>query len=171
MMAGVNDMQIIVKGRQAHGAAPWASVDPIVISAQIINNLQTIVSRNLNVTENAGVVTIGSLHAGVRSNIIPERAEMLGTIRALSVEDEKMLIDRIKTIASKTAEAGGATVEIKIPYSNHYPVTYNDPKLTEKMLPSLAKVAGAENVKLIPPITGAEDFSFFRRKFRDYFSS
>lgn len=164
MMAGVNDMQIIVKGRQAHGAAPWASVDPIVISAQIINNLQTIVSRNLNVTENAGVVTIGSLHAGVRSNIIPERAEMLGTIRALSVEDEKMLIDRIKTIATKTAEAGGATVEIKIPYSNHYPVTYNDPALTEKMLPSLAKVAGAENVKLIPPITGAEDFSFFQEK-------
>jgi amidohydrolase len=164
MMAGVNDMQIIVKGRQAHGAAPWASVDPIVISAQIINNLQTIVSRNLNVTENAGVVTIGSLHAGVRSNIIPERAEMLGTIRSLSVEDEKMLIDRIKTIATKTAEAGGATVEIKIPYSNHYPVTYNDPALTEKMLPSLEKVAGAENVKLIPPITGAEDFSFFQEK-------
>ena len=164
MMAGVNDMQIIVKGRQAHGAAPWASIDPIVVSAQIINSLQTIVSRNLNITENAGVVTIGSIHSGVRSNIIPEQAEMLGTIRSLSAEDEKLLISRIKTIATKTAEAAGASVEIKIPYSNHYPVTYNDITLTEKMLPSLEKVAGAENVKLIPAITGAEDFSFFQEK-------
>ena len=164
MMAGVHDMQIIVKGRQAHGAAPWASVDPIVISAQIINNLQTIVSRNLNVTENAGVVTIGTIHAGVRSNIIPEQAEMLGTIRALSADDEKMLISRIKTIATKTAEAGGGTAEVKIPFSNHYPVTYNDVALTEKMIPSLESVAGAANVNLIPAITGAEDFSFFQEK-------
>ena len=164
MMAGVNDMQIIVKGRQAHGAAPWASIDPIVVSAQIINSLQTIVSRNLNITENAGVVTIGSIHSGVRSNIIPEQAEMLGTIRSLSADDEKFLISRIRTIATKTAEAAGASVEIKIPYSNHYPVTYNDITLTEKMLPSLEKVAGAENVKLIPAITGAEDFSFFQEK-------
>ena len=164
MMAGVNDMQIIVKGRQAHGAAPWASIGPIVVSAQIINSLQTIVSRNLNITENAGVVTIGSIHSGVRSNIIPEQAEMLGTIRSLSADDEKLLISRIKTIATKTAEAAGASVEIKIPYSNHYPVTYNDIALTEKMLPSLQKVAGADNVKLIPAITGAEDFSFFQEK-------
>jgi len=164
MMAGVNDMQIIVKGRQAHGAAPWASIDPIVVSAQIINNLQTIVSRNLNITENAGVVTIGSIHSGVRSNIIPEQAEMLGTIRSLSADDEKLLISRIRTIATKTAEAAGAIAEVKIPYSNHYPVTYNDLALTEKMLPSLEKVAGAENVKLIPAITGAEDFSFFQEK-------
>lgn len=164
MMAGVNDMQIIVKGRQAHGAAPWASVDPIVVSAQIINSLQTIVSRNLNITENAGVVTIGTIHSGVRSNIIPEQAEMLGTIRALSVADEKMLIERIKTIATKTAEAAGATAEVKIPYSNHYPVTFNNVALTEKMLPSLVKTAGAGNVNVIPPITGAEDFSFFQEK-------
>lgn len=164
MMAAVNDMQIVVKGRQAHGAAPWASVDPIVISAQIINSLQTIVSRNLNVTENAGVVTIGAIHAGVRSNIIPEQAEMLGTLRALSADDEKMLIARVKTIATKTAEAGGAIAEVKIPYSNHYPVTYNDPKLTEKMIPSLESAAGLGNVNLIPPITGAEDFSFFQEK-------
>ena len=164
MMAGVNDMQIVVKGRQAHGAAPWASVDPIVVSAQIINSLQTIISRNLNITENAGVVTIGSIHSGVRSNIIPEQAEMLGTIRALSVADEKMLIERIKTIATKTAEAAGATAEVKIPYSNHYPVTFNNLALTEKMLTSLVKTAGAGNVNVIPPITGAEDFSFFQEK-------
>ena len=149
-MAGVNDMKIIIKGRSAHGAYPWSSIDPIVVSAQIINNLQTIVSRNLNITENAGVVTIGSIHGGNRSNIIPEQVEMLGTIRALSNEDEKMLIERIKQIVTKTAEANGATAEIKIPYTSHYPVTFNDIALTEKMLPSLRSAAGTENVLLKP---------------------
>jgi amidohydrolase len=163
-MASVNDMRILVKGRQAHGAAPWSSVDPIIVSAQIINNLQTIVSRNLNITQNPGIVTIGAIKGGVRSNIIPEEVEMLGTIRALSNEDEAMIIDRIKTIATKTAEAAGATVDIKIPYSSHYPVTYNDPKLTEKMLPTIRKTAGDENVLLVPAETGAEDFSFFAQK-------
>jgi amidohydrolase len=163
-MASVNDMRILVKGRQAHGAAPWSSVDPIVVSAQIINNLQTIISRNLNVTQNPGIVTIGAIKGGVRSNIIPEEVEMLGTIRALSDEDEAMIIERIKTIATKTAEAAGATVDIKIPYSSHYPVTYNDPKLTEKMLPTIRKTAGDANVLLVPAETGAEDFSFFAQK-------
>ncbi len=163
-MAAVNDMKIIVKGKSAHGAYPWVSIDPIVVSAQIINGLQTIVSRNLNVTENAGVVTIGSIHGGNRSNIIPEQVELTGTIRALSPEDEKMLVARVRQIAEKTAEAAGATAEVYIPYSNHYPVTYNDIKLTEKMLPSLQKTAGAENVKLVNAVTGAEDFSFFQQK-------
>lgn len=163
-MASVNDMQIIVHGRQAHGAYPWSSIDPVVVSAQIINSLQTIVSRNLNLTENAGVVTIGSIHGGVRSNIIPEEVTMLGTVRNLSKEDEKMFIERIKTIVTKTAEAAGATAEVKIPYSNHYPVTYNDPALTAKMLPTLQAVAGTENVLLRPAVTGAEDFSFYQEK-------
>lgn len=163
-MAAVNDMQIIVTGRQAHGAYPWSSIDPVVVSAQIINNLQTIVSRNLNLTENPGVVTIGAIHGGVRSNIIPEKVEMLGTIRNFSKEDEAMFIDRVKTIAVKTAEANGATAEVKIPYSNHYPVTFNDVALTAKMLPSLKATAGAEHVLLRPPVTGAEDFSFFQEK-------
>lgn len=163
-MASVNDMRILVKGRQAHGAAPWSSVDPIIVSAQIINNLQTIISRNLNLTENAGVVTIGSIKGGVRSNIIPEEVEMLGTIRALSVSDEKMIIDRIRTIATKTAEAAGASVEVKIPYSSHYPVTYNDPALTARMLPILQKTTGEGNTVMVPAETGAEDFSFFAEK-------
>lgn len=163
-MAAVNDMKITVTGKQAHGAYPWSSVDPIVVSAQIINSLQTIVSRNLNLTENPGVVTIGSIHGGVRSNIIPEKVEMLGTVRNLSAADEKMFIERIKTIVTKTAEAAGATAEVKIPYSAHYPVTFNDIALTEKMLPTLQNTAGADNVKLKPPVTGAEDFSFFQEK-------
>jgi len=163
-MAAVNDLQITVKGRQAHGAYPWSSIDPVVVSAQIINNLQTIVSRNLNVTENAGVVTIGAINGGNRSNIIPEQVVMLGTIRALSAADEKMMIERVKTIATKTAEAAGATAEVKIPLSVHYPVTYNDPTLTEKMLPTLQATAGTANVMLKPPVTGAEDFSFYQEK-------
>jgi metal-dependent amidase/aminoacylase/carboxypeptidase family protein len=153
-----------IKGRQAHGASPWASVDPIVTSAQIINNLQTIVSRNLNVTENAGVVTIGSIHAGVRSNIIPETAEMLGTMRFLSDSDGKLIADRIRQIATKTAEVNGGVAEVTLPSGNAYPVTYNDPALTNLMIPSLQKVAGADQVRIIPPITGAEDFSFFQQK-------
>ncbi|WP_316746427.1 amidohydrolase [Pedobacter gandavensis] len=164
IMAAVNDLKITVTGKQAHGAYPWSSIDPIVISAQIVNNLQTIVSRNLNVTENPGVVTIGAINGGIRSNIIPEKVEMLGTIRNFSKEDEAMFIERVKTIATKTAEAGGATAEVKIPYSNHYPVTFNDVALTEKMLPSLQATAGAAHVRLKPPVTGAEDFSFYQEK-------
>jgi len=163
-MAAVNDMKITVSGRQAHGAYPWSSIDPVVVAAQIVTSLQTIVSRNLNITENPGVVTIGSIQGGVRSNIIPEKVEMLGTVRNFSAADEKMFIERIKTIVTKTAEAGGAKAEVLIPYSSHYPVTFNDIALTEKMLPSLQSTAGAANVKLKPPVTGAEDFSFYQEK-------
>jgi amidohydrolase len=163
-MAGVNDVRIIVKGKSAHGAAPWSSVDPIVVSAEIINNLQTIVSRNVNITQNPAVVTIGSINGGNRSNIIPEKVEMMGTIRTLSPEDEKMVVERVKEIAIKTAESAGATAEVTAPYSSHYPVTYNDPALTEKMLPTLQNTAGINNVMLKLPVTGAEDFSFFEQK-------
>lgn len=163
-MAGVNDMKIIVKGRSSHGANPWESIDPIVVSAEIINNLQTIVSRNLNITENPGVVSIGAINGGNRFNIIPEQVELLGTIRALSIEDEKFLIKRVKEVATKTAESAGAIAEVTIPYSSHYPVTYNDPLLTEKMLPSLQMTAGADNVKLKPVVTMAEDFAFYQQK-------
>ena len=162
--AGVSDMKIIVKGRQAHGAAPWSSVDPIVTSAQIISALQTIISRNVDLTENAGVVTIGAINGGVRSNIIPEQVEMLGTIRSLSKEQEKYQIDRIKTIVTKTAEAMGATATVEAPYSSHYPVTFNHEALTAQMLPSLQKAAGASNVSTIAAKMGAEDFSFFGEK-------
>ncbi|WP_121352968.1 amidohydrolase [Flavisolibacter nicotianae] len=162
--AGVSDMKITVKGRQSHGAAPWDSVDPIVTSAQIINALQTIISRNVDVTENAGVVTIGAINGGVRSNIIPEEVTMLGTIRSLSKAQEDFQIARIKTIVTNTAEAMGATATVEAPYSSHYPVTFNNEALTAKMLPSLQKAAGATNVSTIPAKMGAEDFSFFGEK-------
>ena len=163
-MAAVNDFKITVKGRSAHGAYPWSSVDPVVTSAQIITALQTIVSRNLNITENGGVVTVGAVNGGNRSNIIPEKVEMLGTIRNLSTADEKMFIERIKTIVQNTAAAAGATAEVQIPYTIHYPVTYNNPELTAKMLPTMQATAGATNVLLRPAVTGAEDFSFYEEK-------
>ena len=163
-MASVNDMKITIKGRSAHGAYPWSSIDPVVVAAQVINNLQAIVSRNLEVIENAGVITIGSIHGGNRSNIIPEQVVMEGTIRALSREDEKMLIERVKQVVTKTAESAGATADVLIPFTTHYPVTFNDVALTEKMLPSLRKTAGAENVHLKAAVTGGEDFSFFQEK-------
>ena len=161
MFAGVGDMKITVKGKSSHGAEPWSSVDPIVVSAQIINNLQTIVSRNVNVTKNAAVVTIGAIHGGNRSNIIPEQVEMLGTVRTLSEADEKLVFERIRQIVTKTAEANGTEATLELPYSSHYPVTFNNIALTAKMLPSLQKSAGVENVILVPAETGAEDFSFF----------
>ncbi len=164
MMAGVGDLKITVKGKPSHGAQPWLSVDPIVTSAQIINNLQTIVSRNVKLTENPAVVTIGAINGGNRSNIISEQVEMLGTVRTFSDEDEKLVFERIRTIAEKTAESAGATTIIELPYSAHYPVTFNNLSLTEMMLPSLKKSAGAENVLLVPVKTGAEDFSFFAQK-------
>jgi amidohydrolase len=163
-LASVNDLKITVKGKPSHGAAPWSSVDPILVSAQIVTALQSIVSRNLNVTENPAVVTIGSIHGGNRSNIISEKVEMLGTVRTLSPEDEKMVIRRINEIATHTAEAAGATAVVECPYSLHYPVTFNNVALTNKMLPSLQRSAGTENVTIVPARTGSEDFSFFAEK-------
>jgi amidohydrolase len=164
IMAGVNDLQIIVKGKSSHGAYPWQSIDPVVVSAQIVSSLQSIVSRNINVTENPAVVTIGVIKGGTRFNIIPESVEMLGTLRFFTAADEKTVTENVKRIATKTAEAYGATAEVKAPFNNHYPVTFNNIALTEKMLPTLQATAGAENVLLVPPVTGAEDFSFYQEK-------
>lgn len=163
-MASAADFKIIVKGKPSHGAYPWFSVDPIVVSAQIITSLQTIVSRNVNLTENGAVVTIGSINGGNRSNIISEQTEMMGTVRTLSNADQKLVFDRIRQITEKTAEAAGATATLELPYSTNYPVTFNNVALTSAMLPSLQKAAGVENVLLVPAVMGAEDFSFFAQK-------
>jgi amidohydrolase len=163
-MASAADLKITVKGKPSHGASPWYSVDPIVVSAQIINSLQTIVSRNVNLTENPVVVTIGSIHGGNRFNIISDQVEMLGTVRTFSDSDENLVYNRIRQIAEKTAESSGATAVVEVPYSVHYPVTFNNVALTTAMIPSLQKSAGVENVLLVPSRTGSEDFSFFAQK-------
>jgi len=163
-MAGTGDFKITVKGKPSHGANPWQSIDPVVVSAQIINSLQTIVSRNVNLTENPAVVTVGAINGGNRFNIISAEVEMLGTVRTFSDADETLVFNRVRQIAEKTAEAAGATAVVLLPYSVHYPVTFNDPGLTAAMLPSLQRSAGADNVVLKPAKTGSEDFSFFAQK-------
>ena len=163
-LASVNDMKIVIKGKSSHGAEPWFSVDPIVTSAEIITSLQTIVSRNVNLKENPAVVTIGAINGGNRHNIIPEKVEMLGTLRAMTDADEELLKKRVREIVTKIAEANGATAEVYIPYSVHYPATYNDPALTAQMLPTLQQTAGVENTIPGPPMTGSEDMSYFQQK-------
>lgn len=163
-MASVSDLKIVVKGKPSHGSQPWLAVDPIVTAAQIVTSLQTIVSRNVNLTENPAVVTIGSIHGGNRSNIISEQVEMLGTVRTFTKDDETFVFKRINEIVSNTAAAAGATATIELPYTVHYPVTFNNEALTSAMLPTLQKSAGKENVSVIPARTGSEDFSFFAEK-------
>lgn len=162
--ASSDDFRMVVKGKQSHGAAPWSGIDPVVTSAHIITQLQTIVSRNMEITENPAVVTVGKITGGVRNNIVPEQVEMIGTIRALHPDDRRKLHDRIRTIATNTAEGMGATVEIEIGQNTHYPVTFNNLALTEAMLPALREAAGADKVHLQKPVTGAEDFSFVAEK-------
>jgi amidohydrolase len=169
MMAGAAFFKITVKGKPSHGSQPWFSVDPIPVAAQIVGSLQTIVSRNVNLTENAAVVTVGSIHGGNRGNIISEEVEMIGTVRTLSNADEELVFNRIRQLAEKTAEAAGAKAVVEVPYVVHYPVTYNNSELVQSMLPSLQKSAGVDNVKLIPAITGSEDFSFFAQKVPGFF--
>jgi len=163
-MAGVGDFKITVKGKPSHGARPWYSIDPILTASQIVVSLQQIVSRNLNITNNAAVVTVGAINGGNRSNIIPSQVEILGDVRAFSNEDETLIYNRIKQIAEKTAEAAGATAVVELPYGIKYPVTFNNIALTNTMLPSLQKSAGMEKVLLVPANTGAEDFSFYAQK-------
>ncbi|MDH5249718.1 MAG: amidohydrolase [Cyclobacteriaceae bacterium] len=162
MMAASDWFTIKVKGKQSHGAAPWMGIDPIVISAQIINGLQTIVSRQTDLTKEAAVITIGRFQAGVRENIIPEEALMAGTIRTFDEDMQKEIHARIQLTATKIAESSGAVAEVD--FVNKTPVTYNDIALTEKMVPSLQKAAGTENVLRINAVTGAEDFAFFQKK-------
>ena len=169
IMASVDDFRIRVKGKQTHGSAPWNGVDPIVVSSQIINSLQTIVSRQLKLTKEAAVVTIGSIHGGVRSNIIPEEVEMIGTIRALDSDMRKNIHAKIRKIATGVADSMGATAEVQIPMSTQYPVTYNTPKLVNQMLPTITRTAGENKVVLIDAITGAEDFSFFAQEVPGFF--
>ena len=161
-MASSDWFKIKIKGKQAHGASPWQSVDPIVTASQIILGLQTIVSRNVNLTESAAVVSVGKVTAGVRSNIIPEELEMAGTIRTLDKKVQEMIHNRVKQITTNIAESAGAIAEVSI--TKQTLITYNDPTLTEKMVPTLEDVAGKNNVVLTPAATGAEDFSYYQDK-------
>lgn len=161
LMASADQFRISVRGRQTHGAAPWAGVDPIVTAAQVILGLQTIVARQVDISREAAVVTVGAIKGGVRQNIIPDKVDMLGTIRTF---DEGMRDDihaRVRDTAEGIARAARAHCEVCI--ERGYDVTVNDTQLTETMLPTLRRVAGAERVLNVPKVTGSEDFSCFQK--------
>ena len=166
-MASSDQLTITVKGKQTHGAYPWEGIDPIVTSAQIIMGLQTVVSRMADLTQSAAVVTIGSIHSGIRGNIIPEEAKMVGTIRALDPKIQKKIHENIRRVVTNIAESAGAEAIVDIEIGN--PVTFNNPELTKKMYPSLEDVAGVDNVRVIFPVTGAEDFSRYQEKIPGFF--
>ena len=163
-MAAVDPFKIVIHGKQAHGAYPWKSVDPVVTAAQMIMSLQTIVSREIKLIDDAAVVTVGSIHGGNRSNIIPDSVKLVGTIRTLNSAAREHIYDAMARKVKGIADSMGAKATLTLPLDFSYPITYNDPDLTQSMLPTMQRTAGVENTILSKPVTGAEDFSFFPRK-------
>lgn len=166
-MAAADWFSIKVKGKGSHGSQPWKGIDPIQVAAQIIDGLQNIVSRQMELTKAPVVITVGKIHGGVRQNIIPEDCQLDGTIRTLDSAMQKEVHQRIRWTAAKIAEASGATAEVS--FSGKTLVTYNNPELVKKMIPSLESAAGTGNVKERNWVTGAEDFSYYGTKAPAFF--
>jgi amidohydrolase len=166
-LASSDRIKITVEGRQTHGALPWRGVDPIVISSQIVLGLQTIVSRQVDVTLEPAVLSIGAIRGGVRDNIIPERVEMLGTVRTFDEGMRRDIHARIRNTVELIAKSAEATASVH--FDNAYPVTVNDVPLTERAVPTLRRVAGADKVFLGQKITGYEDFSYYQQKIPGFF--
>jgi amidohydrolase len=162
MLAASQRFVINVKGKQAHGSTPWQSIDPIVVGAQIINGLQTIISRESELTNEGAVISVGSIHSGIRFNIIPESLEMIGTIRTLDRDMKELIRNRMQEMVPAIAAAYRAEATINI--VDGADITFNDEALTRKMIPTLERVAGEDKVFEINAITGAEDFSYFQNK-------
>ena len=161
-MASSDKLIIVVHGRQTHGAQPWQGIDPIVVAAQIVTGLQTVISRQTDLTAGPAIVTIGSIHGGVRDNIIPDSVVMLGTIRAFDSTARRDIRERVKRTAEMIAQSAGATADVKVEL--HYPVTFNNHALTAQMLPTLRRVVGDSGVVEGPLVTGSEDFSFYGQR-------
>ncbi len=161
-MAAVQRFVINVKGKQTHGSQPWKGVDPILISAKIIDGLQTIISREVNLTKEAAVISVGKISSGVRFNIIPESAELIGTIRTLDYDMQKLITKRMQEMVPSIAKTYGG--EATITFENFTDITFNEPSLVTTMLPTLQKVAGKKNVQEQKAVTGGEDFSYFQNE-------
>jgi amidohydrolase len=161
-MAAANSYRVTVYGKQTHGANPWGGIDPIVVGSQIVLGLQTIISRQTDITANPAIVTVGQFQGGVRNNIIPDSAVMVGTIRTFSDDQRADIFRRIHATAQNIAEASGARAVVHI--DSGYIVTRNDEALTQRMVPTLRRVAGDRPVPIEPLMTGAEDFSFFQAR-------
>ncbi len=161
-MAAADFFTVKIKGKGSHGSQPWLGIDPIAISAQVIQGLQNIVSRQSALTKAPVVITVGKIESGVRNNIIPEEATMLGTIRTLDSKMQEQVHIQFRQVINKITEAHGATADVQI--DTRTLVTYNDPELLKKMLPALQKSLGEENVQEREWVTGAEDFSYYGTK-------
>lgn len=162
LMASSQGLEIVVRGRQTHGAVPWGGVDPITVASQIVLGLQTIVSRQVDLTRAPAIITIGSIHGGVRGNIIPDSVVLVGTVRTLDPEMKADVDMRIRRTVAGIAEASGAEAQVSI--ATGLPITYNDPDLTRRMLPTLEWAAGADRVSETVPWTAAEDFSYYQQE-------
>jgi len=162
IMASADGLRIVVRGRQTHGAQPWSGIDPIVVTSQIVMGLQTITSRQVDITAAPAIVTIGAVNGGVRNNIIPDSVVMIGTIRAFDAAMRRDIWMRVRRTAEGIAQSAGATAVVTI--DSGAPVTYNDPALTERMAPTLRRVAGNDRVGISEAKTTAEDFSRYQEK-------
>jgi amidohydrolase len=161
-LAAADRWTMQIMGKQSHGSAPWSGIDPVVTAGQIITGMQTVISRNAMLTNEAAVLSVGLIRGGVRNNIIPESVEMIGTIRTLDVAMQDKLHADFQRVATNIGESMGAKVTLTI--DKGVPVTYNDPKLTRETVPFIKKIVGDENVIEHKAITGAEDFSFFAKE-------
>ncbi|MFZ9673640.1 MAG: amidohydrolase [Flavobacteriaceae bacterium] len=161
-MAAAQRFVLKINGTQTHGSQPWAGVDPILIAAKIIDAYQTIISRESDLTNEAAVISVGKITAGVRFNIIPESCELIGTVRTLDFGMQKHINQRMKELAQGIAAAYGGTAELDI--QNSTSITNNDPSLVNELLPTLERVAGKDQVVLSKATTGAEDFSYFQEQ-------
>ena len=166
-MASAQRFVINVKGKQTHGSQPWLGVDPILISAKIIEGLQTIISRESDLTNEAAVISVGKIKSGVRFNIIPESAELIGTIRTLDYDMQKMINRRMQEMVPAIAKAYGGEASLEI--HTNTAITYNDPDLVVQMLPTIQRAAGEVNVQTQNAVTGAEDFSYFQQQVPGFF--
>lgn len=167
MAAAADQFRIIVRGKQTHGAFPAAGIDPIVVGSQIVLALQTIISRQSNLVTAPAVLTVGAFHAGLRENIIPDSAWMIGTVRTLDPGMRTDILARLKRTAESIAQSAGASAEVMIEMG--YPVTVNDTPLANRMVPSLQRVVGAASVRESPPGTAGEDFSRYLEKVPGFF--
>ena len=162
LMASADQFRIFIRGNQTHGAQPWSGVDPIVVGAQVVLGLQTIVSRKMNLTEEPSVVTVGSFQAGNRSNIIPDEAKMEGTIRSFDEKHREEIHQFVEKITALIAESGGAKAHVHI--AKGYPVTVNDEALTNWAVPVLKRIATEASVSVCPKTCGAEDFAYYQQE-------
>jgi len=167
LMASADDFRVFIRGSQTHAAMPWRGIDPIVVGAQIVLGLQTVVSRHMNITKEPSIVTVGVFQGGVRHNIIPDEVKLEGTIRSFDEGQRSELHEHVKRISEMMAQAGGASARVHI--HRWYDVTVNDPGLTEWSAPTLRRIAGDANVNVVDKVCGSEDFSFYQKAVPGFF--